>query len=317
MEERNVCLMYKDKALSPASRVGSPSLWKRIVQYRESYFLVAPYTLLFLFFIVIPVVTSIVLSFTYFNMISPPRFIGFANYMKLFLDDDIFLIAVKNTLIFAFITGPISYFLALLLAWLINDLHPKLRAFMTLIFYAPSIAGNAYVIWTFIFSGDRYGVVNSLLMQLGVLNEPIQWLTDPRYNLQVIILVQLWLSLGAGFLAFIAGLQSVDHSWYEAGAIDGIRNRWQELWHITLPSMKPQLMFGAVMQIASSFAVSDVCMQLAGFPSTNYSAHTVVTHIIDHGTTRYEMGYASAIAVVLFVVMILTKTVIGTLLQED
>ena len=136
-------------------------------------------------------------------------------------------------------------------------------------------------------------------MKVGLLQEPIQWLTDPSYNLKIIILVQLWLSLGTSFLAFIAGLQSIDFSLYEAGAIDGIRNRWQELWFITLPSMRPQLLFGAVMQIASSFAVSDVAVQLAGFPSTNYSAHTVVTHIMDYGTIRFEMGYASAIAVLL------------------
>ena len=293
------------------------TLGHRIYLYRESYLLIAPYTLLFALFIIVPVLASIALSFTDFNMVNTPKFVGLANFSRLFLDDDVFLIAVKNTLIFSFITGPLCYLLALLLAWFINELTPRLRAFMTFIFYAPSIVGNAFFIWTFIFSGDRYGLLNGFLMNIGVIQEPIRWLTDSDYLFGVIILVQIWMSLGAGFLSFIAGLQSVDKSLFEAGALDGIRSRWQELWHITLPSMKPQLMFGAVMQIASSFGAGSVCSALAGFPSTNYAAHTVVLHAQDVGTLRYEMGYASAVSVVLFLVMIVTKTVIGAVLKED
>ncbi len=292
------------------------SLIKDLKKNKESYLLMAPYMLFFVVLIVIPVLASIILSFTYFNMLEFPQWRGLMNYSRLLLDDDVFLIAVKNTLVFAFLTGPLSYFLCLIFAWLINELPPRIRALATLVFYAPSISGNVYLIWTFIFSGDSYGLINGFLMKVGLLQEPIQWLTDPSYNLKIIILVQLWLSLGTSFLAFIAGLQSIDFSLYEAGAIDGIRNRWQELWFITLPSMRPQLLFGAVMQIASSFAVSDVAVQLAGFPSTNYSAHTVVTHIMDYGTIRFEMGYASAIAVLLFAAMVLTKNVINKLLNK-
>lgn len=292
-------------------------LWHRVYQYRQSYMLIAPYILLFTLFTVVPVLTAIALSFTSFDMVNTPTFVGMQNYLRMFLEDEVFIIAVKNTLAFAFITGPISYFLSLILAWFINELSPKLRAFMTLVFYAPSISGNAFVIWTFIFSSDRYGLINGLLMELGILQEPIRWLTDEKYILTVIIIVQLWMSLGAGFLSFIAGLQSVDRSLYESGAIDGIKNRWQELWHITLPSMKPQLMFGAVMQIASSFAVSNVSSALAGFPSTNYAAHTIVLHAQDVGTVRYEMGYSAAISVVLFIAMIITKKAISAILKED
>lgn len=283
---------------------------------KTNYLMMAPYMALFFLFTVIPVISSIGLSFTYFNMLEFPQWRGWLNYIRLFFDDDVFLIAVKNTLLFAFITGPVSYFLCLIFAWFINELSPKVRAFMTLLFYAPSISGNLFVIWSFIFSGDSYGLVNGTLMKLGFLNEPIQWLQDPQYMMTIIIMVQLWLSLGASFLAFIAGLQGIDNSLYEAGAIDGIRNRWQELWYVTLPSMGPQLLFGAVMQISSAFAVSDICEQLAGFPSTDYAAHTVVTHIKDFGTVRYEMGYASAIATVLFITMILTNNVIRYLLRK-
>lgn len=283
---------------------------------RHSYVLLAPYMILFTMFTVIPVVISIILSFTYFNMLEFPRFIGWQNYTRLFLEDDVFLIAIKNTLLFAIITGPISYIACFVFAWIINELTPKWRAFMTLIFYAPSISGNVYFIWLMIFSGDRYGIANGLLIRWGFLLEPIQWLKTEAYIMPILILVQLWLSLGTGFLAFIAGLQTVDRTLYEAGAVDGVKNRWQELWYITLPSMRPQLMFGAVIQLTTSFAVADVSIALAGFPSVNYAAETVVTHLIDFGTTRFEMGYASAIATVLFMIMVGTNLLVQKLLRR-
>jgi ABC-type sugar transport systems, permease components len=287
-----------------------------IKAHKHAYILMAPYMLLFGMFTVLPVIMSIVISFTYFNMLEFPKFIGWQNYSKLFLEDDIFLIAVKNTLLFAAITGPLSYLACFIFAWIINDLRPKLRAFMTLVFYAPSISGNVYFIWLMIFSGDRYGIANGLLINWGIILEPIQWLKTEAYILAIIILVQLWLSLGTGFLAFIAGLQTVDKTLYEAGAVDGVRNRWQELWFITLPSMKPQLMFGAVIQLTSSFAVADVSIYLAGFPSVNYAAETIVTHLMDFGTIRFEMGFASAIATVLFMLMVGTNLIVQRLLRR-
>ncbi|AOZ92028.1 carbohydrate ABC transporter permease [Paenibacillus crassostreae] len=283
---------------------------------KHSYILMAPYMILFSLFTILPVVMSIIISFTYFNMLEFPRFVGWQNYIRLFLEDDVFLIAIKNTLLFATITGPISYIACFIFAWIINELSPKWRAFMTLVFYAPSISGNVFFIWLMIFSGDRYGVMNGFLIKWGILLEPIQWLKTEAYIMPIIILVQLWLSLGTGFLAFIAGLQTVDRTLYEAGAVDGVKNRWQELWFITLPSMKPQLMFGAVIQLTTSFAVSDVSIYLAGFPSVNYAAQTVVTHLIDFGTIRFEMGYSSAIATVLFIMMVGSNLIIQKLLRK-
>lgn len=284
--------------------------------HKHSYLLMAPYMLLFFTFTVLPVLMSLLISFTYFNMLEFPRWIGWDNYARLLLDDDVFLIGLKNTFIFASITGPVSYIACFVFAWLINELRPKLRALMTLVFYAPSISGNIYFIWQLIFSGDSYGIVNGFLMRTGFIDEPILWFQNAKYTLAIIIIVQLWLSLGTSFLAFIAGLQTIDKTLFEAGAVDGIRNRWQELWYITLPSMRPQLMFGAVIQITSSFAVAEVAMNLAGFPSVHYSAHTVVTHLIDYGTIRFEMGYASAIATVLFMIMLGTNLLTQKLLRK-
>lgn len=272
--------------------------------------------IIFTCFTVIPVVISLILSFFSFNMLELPSFVGWENYARLFLSDDVFMTSLKNTLLFAIITGPVSYVACFLFAWIINELTPKIRAFMTVIFYAPSISGNVFFIWLIIFSGDTYGYLNGFLMQTGFLLEPIQWLRDEKYILGVVILVQLWLSLGTAFLAFIAGLQTIDKTLIEAGAVDGIKNRWQELWFITLPSMKPQLLFGAVLQITMAFAVADISMALAGFPSVNYAAHTVVTHLIDYGTIRFEMGYASAIATVLFIIMVSTNLLVQKILRK-
>ena len=235
----------------------------------------------------------------------------------MFLDDKVFLIAVKNTLVFAFLTGPVSYLLCLLLAWLVNEVNHWLRVILTLVLYVPSITVGAVFIWSYIFSGDAYGFVNSTLMDLGILKEPVNWLIDESTNMGELVIIQLWLSLGAGFLSYIAGFQTIDASIYEAGAIDGIRNRFQELWYLTLPSMRPQLMFGAVMQIAASFSVSAVPMQLTGFPSTNNSTTTIVTHILDAGTIKMEMGYACAVATILFLVMILTRNLVSAVIKSD
>lgn len=292
------------------------SMWKEMWADRDKYLMLAPFFILYTVFTIAPIVIALLLSFTDFNMLSTPNIVWFENYKKLFLEDSIFLIAVKNTLLFALITGPVSYFLCLIMAWLINELSPVPRSFLTFLFYAPSIAGNLYVIWSLIFSGDMYGWANGLLMNLGLIYEPIQWLTDPAYNLTIIIIVQLWMSFGSGFLSFIAGLQGVDRSLYEAGALDGVRNRWQEFLYITIPSMGPQLMFGAVMQISSSFSAGTICIALAGNPSTDYSASTVITHLIDYGTGRYEMGYACAIATLLFAAMLLCNRLIKKILGK-
>lgn len=290
------------------------SLRYQMKKNRASYAMMAPYFILFFFFTVLPVLMSIVLSFTDFNMLEAPNFVGWRNYVKLFLEDNIFTVALKNTLIFAVITGPVSYMLCLLFAWIINEFKGVLRAFLTLIFYAPSICGNAYLVWNLILTGDRYGYLNGILLKLGIINEPILWMQTEKYVLPVLIVVQLWLSLGTGFLSFIAGLQTVDKSMYEAAALDGVKNRWQELWYVTLPAMKPQLMFGAVMQITQSFAVADISINLAGNPSVNYAGATVVTHLLDYGSTRFEMGYASAIATILFLLMVGTNKLVQKIL---
>ena len=285
-------------------------------RYRNQYLLVAPFAIVFVLFTVLPVAAAIFLSFTSFNMTSMPTFVGLSNYVTLIVEDDVFLTAIKNTLVFAILTGPLSYIMCFLFAWLINELPRLLRAIMTLVFYAPSISGNVYLVWKLIFSSDTYGWANAWLMKLGITREAVLWLTTEAYIMPILIIVQLWMSLGVSFLSFIAGLQTVDKAMYEAGAVEGIKNRWQELWYITLPAMKPQLMFGAVMQITSSFAVSQISLDLVGFPSVNYAGHTIMTHLHDYGNLRYEMGYACTIAVVLFLIMLFCNILVQKVLRR-
>jgi len=275
-----------------------------------------PFAILFFTFTLLPILSSVVLSFTYFNMLQTPAFIGLDNYIRLLLEDDIFLTALRNTFVFALLTGPLSYLISFVFAWFITDFKRGLRTALTFLFYAPSLAGNVYFIWTYIFSDDAVGLLNSTLLRLGLVRDSVQWLSDPRYSMGVVIVVILWLSMSVGFLSFVAGLQSMDKSLYEAGAVDGVKNRFQELWYITLPAMVPQLLFGAIMQIISAFTVADVSVQLAGLPSTNYAGETIVTHIMDYGSIRYEFGYACAMSVVLVLLMQGVRALVTKMLSK-
>lgn len=281
-----------------------------------AYVMLAPYYLIFLTFTIIPVFVSLFMSFTDFNMLETPNFLLFQNYTRLFVDDDIFIIAVQNTMIFAAITGPVSYIMSFLVAWFINELSPKIRALVTLVFYAPNLAGSVYLIWQVAFSADSYGYVNGLLLYLDMIDTPVDWFHNASYVMPLCIVVALWTSLGTSFLAFIAGLQGMDRSLFEAGAVDGVKNRWQELWYITLPSMKPMLLFGAIQAITGSFGFGGIVTALAGFPSVDYAAHTITHHLDDYGGARFEIGYASAIATVLFIIMIGANGLVNKLLSK-
>ncbi len=282
------------------------------------YVFMAPFVILFVIFVVAPVFTAIGLSFTDYNMMQTPHFVGFNNYKLLFLDDDVFKISISNTVKFAVITGPAGYLLSFFAAWVINQLKAK-RAF-ALAFYAPSILSGVAMsnVCLVACSGARKGYINYALMSPGLIDDPILWNTDPTYIMKVVMFIQLWMSMGNGFLVFLAGLQNVDRSMYEAGAIDGVKNKFQELWYITLPAMKPQLLFGAINSITGAFAVFDIAVAVAGMPSPNYAAHTIVAHLYDYAFIRFQMGYASAVAVVLFLItFILGRIVMRVLSSRD
>ncbi|MCL1831509.1 MAG: sugar ABC transporter permease [Oscillospiraceae bacterium] len=288
---------------------------------KGAYVMLAPFFILFAFMTALPVLMSLPLGFTNFNMVSFPQFIGFNNFYTMFMEDEVFLISIQNTLVFAIITGPVSYVLAFMLAWFIHQLPGHaLKTIFTFIFYAPTLAGNVYATWQLIFSGDAHGLANAYLVDMGIITRSREWLTDGNLIMGVVIVVQLWISLGAGFLAIRAGFQGIDGARYEAGAIEGIKNRAQELLYITIPAMGPQLLFAAVMQIVASFAAGDVSRLLTSFPTTDYRAHSVMNHAFDYGSLRFEMGYAAGICFILFLSMLLAnwgiKKILGKYLDE-
>lgn len=280
-------------------------LMREVWRYRMSYLLISPFFILFLLFIIVPTVTSAGLSFTYYNILQPPRWTGWTNFKTLLVDDDIFIKSLTNTLYFALVTGPLGYVLAFLFAWLIHQIPKRARTLYTTVFYVPSLTSGVAmaVVWLVLFANDSNGYLNSFLMQMGFINEPIQWLQNVKLILPVVIVISLWMSLGTGFLAFLAGFETINNELYDAGKVDGIRSRFQELWHITIPSMKPQMLFGAVLSVVGSFKVGEISKAVAGFPSPLYAGHTIVLHLQDYAVLRYEMGYAAAISVVLFILI--------------
>ena len=294
---------------------GRVGLLTRIRRNYSCYLFAAPFTLIFLTFTFIPVIVAVFYSLTSYNLLEAPVLVGWANYQKLFVNDDLFIEALKNTLSIAVIVGPVGYLLSLIFAWLINDFAPKLRALLTMLFFLPGLA-SAYAIWKILLAADDYGIVNAYLTRWGLIGQPVWWLQDEKIMMGTLIFIMIWGSIGNGFLAFIAGFQTIDVSLYEAGAIDGVRNRFQEMWFITLPSMKPQLMFGAVMSIGGAFNVGDVITVLVGSPTPNYAAHTLVHHIEDYANIRFEMGYACSVSVVLFILVVGTNKVIQKMLSK-
>jgi len=278
------------------------------------YVMLLPYTVIFALFMIIPAVGGLLASFTNFNGMTFPEFVGFDNYVRLFLKDPTFLIVFKNTLLQAVLVGPVGFILSFVIAWLINEIPKTIRLIIIFLVYSPSFSGTLYVVWQYIFSNDENGVINSALQSLKL--EPVNWLSDSTYSMTVVIIVSIWMSFGVGFLSFVAGLRGLDKAYYEAAAIDGLRNRWQELYYITFPQMTSQLLFGAVQSIATGFAAGTINQALAGYPSTNNATDTILLYMSDYGKTRFEYGYAAAMSVVLMLIMLVSWKLIDRVLSK-
>lgn len=288
---------------------------------KSGYAFVAPYAIIFLIFILVPVILAAVLSFTNFNAIQWPSWVGFLNYITLITSDEVFMqFVLPNTVIYAVVVGIGGYILSFILAWALCNLTKLPRTIFALILYSPSMTTGVAmtVLWKVIFSGDQTGLLNSWLMELGVINEPIIWLVSVDYLLPIVIIIGLWSSMGVGFLSMIAGILNADESLYEAAAIDGVKNRFQEMIYITIPQMKPQMLFAAVMAIVGAFQNGMVSTLLTGNPSPSYAAQLIVNHIEDYGFLRYEMGYAAAVSVVLLlIVQLFSKAANGLFGEKD
>jgi multiple sugar transport system permease protein len=296
------------------SRVG-----RKTHNNKAGYIFVLPYAALFVTFILAPVIMAVILSFTNFNAIQFPKFVGFLNYINLITSDDVFMkYVLPNTVKYALIVGVGGYVLAFLLAFGLANLPKAPRTVMALILYSPSMTTGVAmsVLWKILFTGDQTGYLNSWLMDIGVIHEPIIWLTNANFLLPIVIIIGLWSSMGVGFLSILAGLLNVDESLYEAAAIDGVKNRFQEMIYVTIPSMKPQMLFAAVMQIVGAFQNGTIATMLAGNPTPGYSAQLIVNHIEDYGFIRYEMGYAAAVSVILLLIVQIFSSVSTKLFGE-
>lgn len=287
----------------------------------SAYAFLLMYGLAFIVFIVLPVLAAFLLSFTFFDTIQPPQFIGLKNYVVLLTQDEIFMkYVLPNTIQFAVIVGPGGYVLSFLLAWMLAQLPKLPRTLMALVLYSPSMTSGVAmaVVWKTIFSGDQNGYLNSFLMGLNVIQEPVQWLQSPQYLMTIMIIVTLWSSMGVGFLAMLAGILEINPELYEAGSLDGISNRFQEIIHITIPSMKPQMLFGAVMAIVSTFQAGTIGVLLSGSnPTPQYAGQLIVNHIEDFGFLRYEMGYAAAVSVALLLMVLFFSRVANRLFGSN
>lgn len=317
-------VVTKEKTSLDPKEPKKQGLLSRVVQkvdHHSTFMFLTPYYLLFFIFIIIPVGAAVFLSFTYFNTIETPEFIGISNFVSLLTQDEVFMqYVLPNTLKFALLVGPGGYLLSFILAWMLAQIPSKPRTVLALIIYSPSmIAGVAMsVIWTIIFSGDGSGYFNSILMKFGLIDQPVQWLQSPEYLMIIMMIVTLWSSMGVGFLAMLSGVLNINKEIYEAGYIDGIRNRFQEIVYITIPSMRPQMLFGAVMAIVNTFQAGAIGVQLSGQnPTPQYSGQLMVNHIEDFGFIRYEMGYAAAISVVLLLIVYFFSKVVRKLFADQ
>lgn len=294
---------------------------KRENSNKKAYLFIFPYALMFFIFIFIPVAMAIVLSFTNFNSIQFPEFVGFLNYITLLTQDEAFMQDVlPNTITFVLIVVPGGYVLTFVLAWALSQLTKGVRTVCALILYSPSMIGGVAiaVLWKIIFSGDQLGYANSFLMKLGIITDPIKWLIDARYLLPIVILVALWSSMGVGFLAILAAILNSDETLYEAASIDGVKNRFQEMIYITIPTCKSQMLFAAVMSIVGAFQNGAIGVALAGSnPTPNNAGQMIVNHIEDYGFLRYEMGYAAAISVVLLGIILIFSNISRKLFASE
>ena len=286
----------------------------------EAYLYIAPYILLFLIFIIAPIICAIFLSFTNYNGMGSPKVIGFINYTSLFTMDTVFLQKViPNTLKFSLIVGIGGYILSFFVAWMLAQITKKARMVMAIVLYTPTltIGISMAVIWRTFFSGDAHGYLNAFLLNIGLIDAPIAWLSNGKYLLTIMIIVSLWSSMGIGFLSMMTGILNINPDLYEAAYVDGLKNRWQEIFYITIPSMKPQMLFGAVMAIVNSFSTSAIGVQLTGAnPTPQNAGQLIVNHIEDYGFGRFEMGYAAAISVVLLLIMYGLTRIVYKILGE-
>jgi len=276
-------------------------LWPRTVASRRTllgYIFISPFILGFLLWFLLPALTAVWLTFTDWNMISPPRFIGLGNIQHLFRDR-LFVQALKVTTTYTVVSVPVGLFVGFVIALLMNTKVRGITVFRT-IYYMPSIvpAVASAVLWAWILNSE-FGLLNALLHAVGL--PKVRWLQEPEWALPALILMSLW-GLGGGMVIYLAGLQGIPEVFYEAAEIDGA-GRWGKLWHVTIPLIGPVILFNLVMGIIGSFQVFT-----AGFLITDGGPQNAtlfyVLYLWRNGFEYLDMGYAAALAWVLFLIIL-------------
>lgn len=287
--------------------------FKRKFKNLDLLFFLGPYAVTFFVFTILPVVVSYFIAFTQFNTMEFPVWVGLENYRRLFLEEEYFMLCLQNSFVLASISGPLNYVVAFGFAWVLNEVPPKPRTVLTLLFYLPSMSGGFDVIMNMLLSSDRYGWINAFLIKVGVISDPIQWGQTEEIMLPLAIILLLYGALGAQFLVFLSSLQGVDRSLYEAGAVDGISNRWQELYYITLPSIKGQLMLNAILTITAAVNIS--APGIFGSPTYNYKLYTLSMLAADY-SGRLEMGYVTAISSIMLIISVTINKIVQYLIGK-
>lgn len=294
---------------------------KRKRRFNTAYLFIGPYAIIFLIFVVLLILISFLLSFTYYDGVNMPHFVGLSNYVALFTQDLEFMqSALPNTIKYALIVGPVGYMLTFFLAWVLAQLPRRFRNVAAIILYSPSLTGSILisVVWKAMFSGDSRGYINYLLLNWGIINEPLQFLQDKTTIFVIMVFVGLWSSMGIGFLAMLSGILNTNREIYEAAYVDGMKNRFQEIVYITIPSMKPQMMFGAVMAIVGTFNSAGLASALTGAsPTPQLAGWLISDHMQDYAFSRMEMGYASSLSVVLLMLVLVFYFVANHFFRSD
>lgn len=281
---------------------------RQLGEWIAAYILLSPYLFVFLVFSVFAIAYAFYLSFTYFDLFSPPRWIGLGNYLYLLRDNLFLQKAVPNTLKYVAVVVPVQTAISLLLAFAM-DQEIKFRRFFRTLFYVPSVTSSVVISLIFLWLFKKTGVINQLL------GLSIDWLTSPTFALPTIMIVNIWATTGTMMVIFLAGLQDIPVTYYEAAMIDGA-NRWQMLRHITIPLLRPVIFFVVAMGVIGCFQVFDqIYVMTAGGPLDSTTTIAYLIYKWAFQSTTPFMGRASAVAFVL-AGMILIVTVIQRRLIE-
>ncbi|MDQ3700132.1 MAG: sugar ABC transporter permease [Chloroflexota bacterium] len=277
------------------------SVWREMRKQWSAYLFLAPTLLLFAVFTIGAVGYAFWLSFHQWNILEPVKpYVGLANYERL-LQDGQFGRAIVNTLVYTAASVPLTMGFGLLIALLLNT-KIRARGFLRTLFYLPVITPLviAAIVWKWVYNGD-YGLLNYYLLQLGLIAEPLRWLSDPALAMPAVIITTVWKGVGFAMVVYLAGLQSIPEDYYDAAKIDGA-DGGRRLKDITLPLLTPTTLFLAVISVLGALQVfTEIYIMTSGGPLR--STTTIVYHIYTTAFRNFDMGYAAAMAFGLFAMM--------------